>query len=645
MRRLAPLFVLAACTEAPSDEALDTDLGPHDPCAAPGALRDAPVVGATDLPNPIAPELPLFPWPSDQYLVADPSEATGRHVEIGASVLLEGTTTAMFSEDDGFSKVMPMLTWMPGGFDAASLPDRNDWGATTRPESPILIVRTGTCELVPALAEVDANASSPDQQALILRAHRPLAANTRYVVLLRSSLRTASGGAPTPSAAFLALRDGLPSDDPAVAAWRDAFVTVRATLEDLELDPTEVVQAWTFTTRSDGEPTADALAMQDIAAVAPLEGYTLEAPVYEDDRAILRGTIAAPWFLDGDQRMVRDAEGAPVVQETRAVPFQITIPDTVTTAKRGVVVGHGFFSSLEEPTYGNLFDSLARWQRPAFSTKFYGFAEEDLLATAGILAGSLVDADTIVHQQLQSHANFTMLHRLATDVLPGVVKVDWGEGEFSPLDGSFLPYMGASNGGTQGLVMMSTSRVLTRGALIVPGGGWSHMLTRAVQWTTFKPLFEPRYPDPRELQLMMSLVQQVLDPADSLNYVNHLLRDRYEGRPAEVEALIVEAKEDTQVANMVTRWVAGQAGFPLITPSPVDVWGVETVEDPDPGITHGYTIYDLGVPANPPENVPPPAENGVHGAVRTLEPYTVQVGGFLESGLIIHPCEGPCDPD
>lgn len=644
MRRLAvpTALALAACAPEPAAE--------RDPCAAPQDDEGADVVGAADLPSPFDAGLDLFPWPSDQYLVPDAATATGRRVALPADLTPDGLPPSIFVADDGFSRVAPILTWMPGGFDPATLPPYDDEGYTAeQPDSAVLLVESGTCARVPALVEIDANATDPAQQVLIVRAHRALKPATRYVVLLRDSLRTALGAAHEPSDAFLALRDGLDSDDPAVAAWRPAFRAVTATIEDLELDTDEVIQAWTFTTRSEEQVVAPPLAMQDVAGTASLEGYTLEAPVYEDDRALIYGTLKAPWFLDADKRMVRDADGVPEVQELRDVPFLVTIPRTVTAPKQGVLVGHGFFSSLEEPTYGNLFDSLERWQRPAFSTKFYGFAEEDLLASVGILSGSLDDADTIVHQQLQSHVNFTVLHRLATDVLADELRVDWdGDGEaapIQPIDGSFLPYIGASNGGTQGLVMMTTSPVLSRGALIVPGGGWSHMLTRAVQWNQFGPLFEGRYGDPRELQLVMAMVQQILDPVDSLNYVEHLLTDRFPGRAPEVEALAVEAKEDTQVANLVTRWVVRTAGFPLITPSPVDVWGVETIDDPDPGVRHGYTIYDLGVPPNDPRNVPPPEENGTHGAVRTLEPYKVQVGAFLETGRIVHPCDGPCDPD
>ncbi len=649
MRPVLIALALSACT-TPTGEDPDV-LGPHAPCAAPEGTGGSAVIGAHSMANPIVPQVPLFPWPSDQYLVADAALPSGRRVELPETLLPDGMTTEMFAADDGFSRVVPILTFFPGGIDPTSLPDWRDEEATTLANSPVLLVESGTCRLIPLLVEPDAGAVLADQETLILRPHVVLKPATQYTVVVRNTLRNRAGDPVQPSAAFVALRDRVENDDPVVEAWRGAFHTVRATLEDLEIPAEEVAQAWTFTTRSEANVVTSALQMQDIAAAAPLDRFTLEEVRYEPepnpepayDRALIYGTFGAPWFLDANRRMVRDAEGRPVVQEIRDIPFLITIPSTVSGPREGVLVGHGFFSSLDEPTYGNMFSSLELWQRPAFSTKFYGFAEEDLLVTVGVLGG-LADADTIVHQQLQSHVNFTILHRLATDVFPGLVRVDFGAGEITPLDGGFLPYIGASNGGTQGLVMMTTSPVITRGALVVPGGGWSHMLTRAVQWQEFGPLFESRFPDPRELQLVMGLVQNVLDPVDSLNYVAHLTQDRYEGRGTEVQVLAVEAKEDSQVANLVTHWVAREAGLPLLTPSPIPVWGLESAERPDPGVENALVIYDLGAPSNPEGNVPPD-ENGVHGAVRTLLPYKEQVGTFLSTGLITHPCDGACDPD
>lgn len=633
VRRVLPLLpvLLLACERSPepSDEA-------------------PPWVDASDRANPIVADVPLYPWPSDQYLVPDDTQRTGRRIALPADLLPPGLTPEMFADHDGFSRVVPILTYVPGGIDPTSLPDHADLAATLDlASSPVLLVRVDTGEPVPALVEVDATADSVELAALIVRPHRPLAPNARYAVLLRDSLRTADGSPAPRSAALDTIFDDEADADPAIAAWEHHLHDLPALLDQLGLTADELIQAWTFHTRSEEQVMHRAQRTQEIVGDVPLGAYTLEEPVIEADRATIYGTLTVPRFLDDNKRMTLGADGEPVEHGTMEAPFLITIPRTVTEARPTVLFGHGFFSAIEETTWSNLFEGLERWQMPAVTTEFFGFSENSLAEAAVILAGQLHQLDTIIHQQLQSQANFTLVHRLMEDVLADAVQIDWGDGPVTPIDGSNLPYMGISNGGTQGLVMMTTSPRLTRGALVVAGGGWSHMLQRASQWATLGLTFSIRYQDNRDLQLVMSLMQQTFDEVDSLNYMDHLLTDRLPGRPADPDLLLLEAVGDAQVNNMVTEWVARAAGFPLVTPSPREVWGLEEVTAPAPDGTPdnaGFVIYDLGLPPLPEGNVAP-EENGAHADVRLLEDYRAQMGTFLESGKIVQTCDGACDPD
>jgi hypothetical protein len=206
--------------------------------------------------------------------------------------------------------------------------------------------------------------------------------------------------------------------------------------------------------------------------------------------------------------------------------------------------------------------------------------------------------------------------------------------------------MGISNGGTQGLTIMATSPFFERGVLVVPGGGWSHMLQRAVQWSLMATFLEERYP-PLDLQLVMSMMQNLLDVADSLNYVEHITEDRWDGR-TDVAVTLHEAVDDAQVANMVTEWVARSGSIPVITPNLELPWGIEEVSAAEPAGYDGASamyIYDLGVEPPPPGNLPPETDSGAHNDVRDLDVYVEHVGRFLEDGTIVQVCDGPCDPD
>jgi hypothetical protein len=245
---------------------------------------------------------------------------------------------------------------------------------------------------------------------------------------------------------------------------------------------------------------------------------------------------------------------------------------------------------------------------------------------------------------MQSQVHFTLLARLVAEELAAVVVA----GDGTPLlDATAVHYMGISNGGTQGLTIMSTSPSFTRGVLVVPGGGWTHMLQRAVQWNEFAAVLEGGYDGPLEMQLVMSLMQPMFDRADSLNYVSRLVDDRFDGR-TDVRVTLHEAVEDSQVANLVTDWVARTAGVSLVTPSPRDIWGLETVEAPGPDgtdVAGAMFVYDMQLPPNPEGNVPPPVDNGAHRDLRDQVSYFEQVGAFLETGAIVQVCDGPCDPD
>ncbi len=623
--RLIILLALAACTGT-------TETPPEIPVA-------------TDRPNPLNPEVWLLPWPSDLYLAPDESTATGWRVQIDQALLPDNFVPEMFSGADGFSRVNPIVAWLPGSFDAASLPNRDDWGATLSDDSGIWLVREDTLERVPAMVELDSLADE-QRKTLLIRAHRTLDPDTRYAVIVRDSITAADGSVHTPNEALTALLQRTPEQGPAIEAQRPGFELVHAALQDAGVSTSEVIMAWTFRTRSEGNVIDRAVATQQHAATAPMGEWSVELIEESEDRWVFSGSVTVPRYLDDTDRIALDDSGAPIVHGTMEAPVFITIPRSVDETRPTMLFGHGFFSSPEESTWGNLFDGLERWRMPAVTTEFFGFSEGTLTDAIPIIGGRFVDLDTIIDKQLQSHCNFTMVHRLISEELADDLEVLGDNGSFKPLSSTEIPYMGISNGGTQGLVMMTTSPVLDRGGLVVAGGGWSHMLQRASQWATLGAAVASQYPDPRVLQLVMAQLQLIFDPVDSLNYTDHLIRDRLPGTPADPDLLLIEAVGDAQVANLVTRWVAGNAGFNLLAPSVAEVWGVDEVAAGPDGLDDnaGYVIYDLGLPPLPEGNVPP-EENGAHNDVRLLDAYREQMGIFLETGRIQQTCDGTCDPE
>jgi len=596
--------------------------------------------------NPLVPQVAMYPFPSDFYLSEDETSATGRRLAFAAEAMPGGLGIEPFDGIDGYSRAPLIMASFGGAIDPASLPAIDDPSAALADSSSVMLLREQTWDRIPLLVEVDLNAANAEQ-ALLMRPQIALEPNAGYVVVIRDSLRHTGGQPVAAPDAFRALRDGIATEVAAVEAQRDDFELVKAAIAGAGLSPQQVVLAWSFHTRSAEQLFAPMLALQDAASAAPLDDYTITTDSWDDsgDNRIVTGTFVAPDFLGAEEQVALDGDGAPVVHGSRDVPFLLTIPKTAAQQLRPVIVfGHGFLARMEEPTWGQLNGHLQDWQMAAASTEFIGFNEDDTAATLNLLTSDLDRTYVIPSQQMQSQANFTMLARLVAEQLSAVVLSDAGTPLFDPGE---VHFMGISNGGTQGITIMAASAAFRRGAMVVPGGAWMHMVQRAVQWTALGALFSSSFDDAREVQLALSLLQHHFDYIDGVNWMDHLTANRLRG-PEQVEVTFHEAVADAQVANMITEWLVRSGDIPLITPSPREVWGTPTIAASDLASKSpkaALYIYDEGYAPLTPGNIPPLTDNGAHETIRDLSVYQQHVGTFLETGAIEQVCSGPCDPD
>ena len=72
--------------------------------------------------NPLVPEVAAYPFPSDFYLVDDAKTHTGRRVEIPQEALPAKLPGRAINGADGYSRITPILTFLPGGVDPKGLP-------------------------------------------------------------------------------------------------------------------------------------------------------------------------------------------------------------------------------------------------------------------------------------------------------------------------------------------------------------------------------------------------------------------------------------------------------------------------------------------------------------------------------------------
>ena len=144
---------------------------------------------------------------------------------------------------------------------------RTQAGTSLLHTSPTVLMNARTGERVMHFAEVDARASGPARQALILRPSQALTPGERYIVAVRK-LVDGNGDLIEPEPAFRALRDRQHTTIPAVEDRRWHFERhIFKPLKDAYFYvPRHTLQlAFDFTVQSEEGLTGDVFAMQDQA--------------------------------------------------------------------------------------------------------------------------------------------------------------------------------------------------------------------------------------------------------------------------------------------------------------------------------------------------------------------------------------------
>ena len=650
-RRSAPLaaltlLVFLACSDDPAP-ALD----------AGGGLKDLAPQADTTFPNmpggnPLVPEVAAFPFPSDFFLIKDAKTVTGYRVNLPSAVMPKLVPASLLNSADGFTRIPSILAYLTGGIDPKSLPDPTDHALTVSDTSPVWLVKEKTWEKVPILIEIDMMADTDTERSLIVRPLKVLEEKSGYVVIVRNKLKDLKGAVHKPNAAMSALLSGAKTTDPSVEKQREDFKLVSQALVALKVEPKDVVLAWSFHTRSEKQVTATLLAMQDAMMTAKLGAATITTDKVETSGNKNRQVVAtfqAPNFVGTDGKIKLDSAGKPVVQGTRKVSFGLTIPPSVTAKRPVILYGHGFFGDWIQGSRGSWNDIAAKYGYVTALTNM-GFHDDLIGLSAAAFGGDMSKFEDIVAEVMQSLANVTALGRLVQDDL--AARITGKDSSGSPvtlMDKDRMYYHGISNGGTFGYVVAATSPLVTRASIIVGGGGLIHFLQRAVQWWQFHPLIKIIYPSAFDQQLLMSMVQHVVDPVDSMNYAPRLITNRFSGRKP-LKAALHMAVNDSQVNNLLTEWVARSADIPVITPTAKKIFGLKTITAPSPGgapagTLAGMFVYDEKVKASPATNIPPAKDNGTHGTVRKLTVYQKQVSTFLDEGKFVQVCSGACDPE
>lgn len=607
--------------------------------------------------NPLIGDDCATPYPSSFYEVADAASPTGMRVAVAANVWPKTATDVPFRGDqvigrDGFPPVTPFVVYFKRGVDASKLPTDADLSAALVASSPVQIIDLATGMRVPLMAELDAGADPTvgDRQALLIRPMARLTGSGHYAVVLRG-LEDPSGGDLTPDG-FRALRDKGPlskSLEPLKQSYESLFGALAAAGVPRDHDLT---LAWDVYIESDAATTAHLVGMRDTALA-----WLSDAGAHYDITAVndspsdpnlwreILGTINVPSFLASDDPTATlnlDAQGNPTVRGTSTAPFVVHVPQCALTATKPlpiIVFGHGLFGTAQDELSSDYQKQVGqKLCMVQIGTDWIGLAHYDYNTVANNVIEDLSNFPIITDRLQQAHVNAQLLVRVFLTQMKNDAMLQTGGHAIS--DGSEIYYYGISNGGNEGSVFLALSKDITRGVLNVPGSVWSLMTLRSHDFQVLKTLLNSVYPDQLDQQILIAASQSYWDWTEPANFAGHIVSSPLTADTPPKHVIVQEAINDAQVPNLATRVLVRTLGIPgMDLEQPV--FGVDVMPAP---LDSAYTQWDVHpMPVPPDQDVPPPSDNGAHGAIRMLPALVDQIAAFFKpDGQVVQTCNGIC---
>ncbi len=605
----------------------------------------------------VNPDYCMLPWPSDRYLVADETTATGFRVDYPVAAFPDNEIGDEFDPSaynrlDGFSPASQMLTVFPEPVDDTSLPSYTDYEASLAADSPTVVLDMDTGERVAHFAEFDVRFDDPSAILLYIRPAQRLSEGGHYAVAIRDLVVESDGRPVEPSPVFAALRDGTVTDSPQVEARRAGFEEMFDALEAAGVERESLIQAWHFHTASGEMLWGDLLAMRD-DALTRLDDMTCRIDLveeYPEDEVarLIYGTFTVPLYMDSPYppaRVVRGEDGTPEYQGMTDVEFLVNVPRSVaeghSPGARLVLYGHGLMGSMHEIRWGAgraMGDELGVVQA---ATVWAGMSEDDLVTVATALS-NISTFPAVAERLMQGVVNMMLL--------PAALRGPCAELEELQLDGELVYdpdqvyFLGISQGGIFGGTLLALSPDIERGVLNVGASNYPVMIGRSVDFEEYELVYNAWYPARIDREFYMALMQQMWDMAEPATFLPHLTADPLPGSTAKTVIYQV-GLNDAQVPNVASDMAIRTMGIPQFVPTVHEVWGSEEVTDAraDGSVAQYWDCGDDPVPEG---NAAPDEDQGCHENTRRFASAMGQMDAFWQpDGTAQNLCQGPCDSD
>jgi hypothetical protein len=648
----------------------------------------------------------LLPFPDDYYTVADSSTATGRRINLKTPGMPANTSdvhvdAAPYDLNDGFSPGQAIVLRVPGLDTAAALADTgavpiNHLGRYRAKDAPVVVIDAKTGKRWPIWVEIDSNASTPAETALLIHPATNFAAKHRYVVALRDLKDDSGGTIPAPEG-FRYYRDDLPSTKAPINKQRGRFERIFKTLRAAGINRADLYLAWDFTVASDQNIAARMLHIRDdafaqlgdtdladgiVSGMAP--PFTIDTVDVDPKPGLarrVRGHYTVPCYLFPScapgGRFMLDADGLPMRNGDWSANFDCVIPHAATddvgaAPGRPAVYGHGLFGSAGEVFGADIQHELAQhYDFVLCATDEIGMSGGDVPNTIAHILPDLSNWPELTDRLQQGLLNELFLGRLmdTTAAQGGFLSNAAFHADGSTLasrgaiDPSELYYDGSSQGGIMGGALTAVSPDFTRAALNVGAMNYSVLLSRSVDYDEFIPFVEAAYPNDLSHPLFQSLIQMLWDRGEPNGYAHRMTEHPLPNTPPH-KVLLSVALGDHQVSNFASDVEARTVGLrthrPILEPGrwpDTDVlWNVPEIPSyPYDGSAIVY--FDIGPertnPSPPPTTIgvpPPPWTNtpnrggeDPHGAPRGAPIGLHMISDFLApNGAVTDRCGGPC---
>ncbi len=554
----------------------------------------------------------LAPFPNDFYTRSDESSATGKRLALHPestpkSAELPGTPSKHIAVDkinqsDGFSPGPLLSVRIPGldnqvAFDQSGIVSNRQMSAAFSADQPVVLIDAESGERQLIWAEMDSTVTADKSRNLIIRPGKNLENGHRYIVAIRH-LKDAEGNSLQAPPGFRLYRDSDRTSNPTVEDRRAHFESIFKSLAKADIERSSLYLAWDFTVASAENLTGRMLSIRDRAfaglgdtdlddgvvqgsapdfTIGKVTDYTdIHTGNGEEDIRLVEGTYTVPCFLnangcptgstfdlDENQKPIRIDGNTMQARFVCNIPRSVVNPDGSLKQKaRPSLYGHGLFGSIDEMTSKNVRQLGVENNVIICGTDWIGMAKEDVFPTAFNALQDLSKFPALPDRLQQGFLNFLFLGRLLVHPEGFAADDAFKFGGQSALDTSDLFYYGNSQGGIAGGALTAVSVDFTRSVLYVPGMNYSTLLTRSVDFDTYKAILYPTYQVEVERPSIFSLMQTLWDRGEPNGYANNMTDKPLPNTPAHT-VMIAMAYGDHEVANIATEVEARTIGAPL----------------------------------------------------------------------------------